>query len=472
MVKKRPGHFEPPRTIDRPDTSAAVHDEATLAQQEATMKQPDLAADRLASEMAELQQSSAAQSATEAAVATDVAETPQPAPQPEPAPMVSEQPTVDHPDASPPTAATPDRIDPPPSASKVATILLPAITGAVAAALVAGAAFNGMIPGLAPPPATTAPSGDSAALNALAARVASIESRPAPLPVAASAAPASPDPALAGRIDALDKTVASLRDDLNAARSQSEQLANAIGALKLTTADTGSAAPAAPASDLAPDLAAINGRLDQLERAVAAAKEAAREAAENRTVAKAPEPAPAVAAPADDVPLRRIVAATLLDLAVRNGEPFAGILGSAKPLAADAAVLSSLDAFAAAGVPGAAALCRELVPLLPNLLPAAQAPGSGANFVDRLQANAERLVKIQRADAVAGIDRAAIVSRTAAAAQRNDLAAARDELKALAPADRKPVQSWIDKVEARDRALAASRQFAAAALAALPKTSP
>jgi hypothetical protein len=65
-----------------------------------------------------------------------------------------------------------------------------------------------------------------------------------------------------------------------------------------------------------------------------------------------------------------------------------------------------------------------------------------------------------------------MVGRLTAAAQRGDLAEARRELKALAPADRAPVQSWIDKSEARDQALDASQSFATAALAALPKPTP
>jgi hypothetical protein len=39
----------------------------------------------------------------------------------------------------------------------------------------------------------------------------------------------------------------------------------------------------------------------------------------------------------------------------------------------------------------------------------------------------------------------------------------------LSPADRAPAQAWLDKAAARDAALAASRQFAADAMAALAK---
>ena len=46
---------------------------------------------------------------------------------------------------------------------------------------------------------------------------------------------------------------------------------------------------------------------------------------------------------------------------------------------------------------------------------------------------------------------------------------ARRELNTLPPADRAAAQSWIDKTDARDAALAASRQFAADAMSALAK---
>jgi hypothetical protein len=61
------------------------------------------------------------------------------------------------------------------------------------------------------------------------------------------------------------------------------------------------------------------------------------------------------------------------------------------------------------------------------------------------------------------------VLRAAAAAQRNDIAGARRELMSLSGAERAAVQPGIDRLDARDAALAASRQFAVDALTALSK---
>ena len=98
--------------------------------------------------------------------------------------------------------------------------------------------------------------------------------------------------------------------------------------------------------------------------------------------------------------------------------------------------------------------------------PAPDTATTGAGIVDRLQAGAAKLVRIQRTDA-AGNDRGSVVARVTAAALRNDVAEARRELKTLAPADRAAAQAWLDKADARDAALAASRKFADDAMAAL-----
>lgn len=57
-----------------------------------------------------------------------------------------------------------------------------------------------------------------------------------------------------------------------------------------------------------------------------------------------------------------------------------------------------------------------------------------------------------------------------AAALRNDFVEARRELKTLPEADRAPAQAWLEKADARDAALAASRKFADDAMADLAKS--
>jgi hypothetical protein len=156
---------------------------------------------------------------------------------------------------------------------------------------------------------------------------------------------------------------------------------------------------------------------------------------------------------------------------VRQGEPFGEALNAAKALASDPQTLKPLDNFASSGVPSPANLCRELLTLVPKLEPPPPIAAAGSGIVEHLRAGAAKLVRIERTDA-AGNDRGAIVARVTAAALRNDVADARRELNALDPADRGPAQAWLDKTGERDAALAASRQFATEAMAALARPAP
>jgi len=310
-----------------------------------------------------------------------------------------------------------------------APVLVGAAMGAVAGALVAGIAWFGL---------SGSASSDKADVDALASRIAQIEARPA----------VAPDTGLAIRIDTLEKSIAGLRGDLAAAKTQSDRVVADLNQLKSAPR------PAAGVVDLGP----INERLGQIERAASELKSSA---AQQNTK------------PVDDAALRRVVAASLLDTSVRQSEPYAAALAAVKPLASNANQLKPLDAFAATGVPNAAALSRELLVLLPKLTPApAEAPAAGAGFMDRLQAGAARLVRLERTDVSGAGNNSSSISRVAVAARSNDVTTAKRELLTLSAADRAPVQPWLDKVDARDAALAASRQFAADAMAALSKPAP
>jgi hypothetical protein len=330
-----------------------------------------------------------------------------------------------------------------PSKAAISSAIVAAIAGAATAALVIGVAWFAGWPAASP---SAAPTVDNAVIDGLASRIASVESKTGTPPATA------PDPAAAARIEALEKSIAALRGELAAARAQSEKLAAAVDEARSAPRET------APV----PDLSAINERLAQIERTTSAqTREIAQEGAKI-----------ADSKPADDAPLRRLVAASVLDISVRQGDPYVASLAAAKSLATDADTLKPLDGFAASGVPSAVALSRELLTLVPKLSPPAPDNATtGTGVLGRLEAGASRLVRIQRTDAV-GNDRGAIVARVTAAALRNDMAEARRELNTLAPADRAAAQAWLDKADARDAALAASRQFAADAMAALANPRP
>ncbi|WP_165421584.1 hypothetical protein, partial [Bradyrhizobium sp. Leo170] len=286
------------------------------------------------------------------------------------------------------------------------------------------------------------------AIDELTGRVAGVEAK--------ISRQASSDQALTVRIDGLEKSVSTLRGELATSRAQSDRLTAAIDQVKSMPRD-GSAS--------APDLSGVNDRIARIESAVR--KQSAELAQQGHKIA---EVGAADAKVADDMPLRRVVAASLLDVAVRHGDAYAAPLEAAKQFAENPDVLKPLDAFAASGVPSAGALCRQLLEIVPKLAPPppASAATTGTGIVDRLQAGAAKLVRIERTDA-AGTDRGSVVARITQAALRNDLGEAQRELMTLAPADRTAAQAWLEKVEARAAALAASRTFADNAMAGLAK---
>src|SRR6185312_6654929 len=176
-----------------------------------------------------------------------------------------------------PGPENPQAATPPISPSPISPWVVAPISGAVAAALVIGV---GWMLGWPPVQRAEAPQANTATIDALAGRVGGLEAR--------LAKPAE-DPAETARIAALEKSVASLRE-------QSEKLAAQVDSVK-------SASPAeAPAEGAAPavDLSAITQRLNALESASHSEGEPAK---------------------SDDLPLRRVLAASLLDLSVRQGDP-------------------------------------------------------------------------------------------------------------------------------------------------------
>jgi hypothetical protein len=222
-------------------------------------------------------------------------------------------------------------------------------------------------------------------------------------------------------------------------------------------------AEAAVATAYAARLAAERSNVDALGSRVAALERASKTLADE--VAKS-------LATAGDRPLRAAVAAQALRTAVERGDPFVAELSATKMAGIDPRALAPLEPFAANGVPSAALLARQLSDLAPEMLKVIAAPTLAGGFLDRLQANAEKLVRIRPTDEALGDDPAAVVSRAQAKAARSDFTGALAELNALPATVRAPAEDWIKKVEARNAAMDASRRVVADALAALGKASP
>jgi hypothetical protein len=313
------------------------------------------------------------------------------------------------------------------------------------------------------PPASSAPSApapDTRALDDVASRVAKLEAAGAG--AGAVPIPGAADGTLSNRLAGLEGEVKALADTIGALGRRSDD-ATAAARDARAKSDTAAAAVAALAQKVGAGNPLTKSDLDSFDQRVAALERSHKLL--EAELAKSSATSSAAAASGDRA-LRLAFAASALKAAVERGEPFAPELATVKALGADPATLAPLAPFAASGVPSAGTLARELAELAPMLRPRAGTPRE--NFLQRLQVNAEKLVRVRPVDEAAGAD-ASGGARIDALAAQGDLAGALAELVKLPPAERAPAESWIKQAQARAAPIDASRRLAADALAGLGK---
>jgi hypothetical protein len=284
---------------------------------------------------------------------------------------------------------------------------------------------------------------DARALDEVVGRVDTLEA------AVVTSRPATGDPSFSNRIAAINGEVKALAETIGTLGRRNDEAAAAARAAQ-TRSDATAAAVATLAQKLPAGAAVERSQVEALAARVAAVETSEKTAARG------------------DQAVRLVLVATALKGAVERGDPYAGELAAAKALGADPKLTAALEPFAAAGVPTVAMLARELGALAASLRPAQSAPPR-ESFLERLQGNAEKLVRMRPTEEVAGTDAAAVASRLEGKAAQEDLAGAQAELAKLPPAARAPAEAWAAKVQARTAALDASRRLAADALAGLGK---
>jgi hypothetical protein len=319
-------------------------------------------------------------------------------------------------------------------------------------------------------------SADAARKNSeeLSARLAKLETAVPPV-----------DPQLANRVAAAEAAAKSAADSMAALGRRIDEVAAAATQAR-SRADAAAANAQAVASTPAPTSApADKAEIEALKTRLAAVESAdqqqvqkkdldaltARIATLEQTIGALDQTAKALhAGQASDVArdraVRLAIVTSALNAAVNRGEPYGAELAAAKPLAPPNA-LAPLEPFAPTGLPPAAALARELSNLLPSLQQKAGTSGGEAGILDRLQANASRLVRIRPATEQPGDDVRAVLARIEFKAAQPDIAGALAELSKLPPELRAPAEPWMQKAQARMAAIEASRRVAADAYAAL-----
>jgi hypothetical protein len=281
--------------------------------------------------------------------------------------------------------------------------------------------------------------------------------------------------ALNGRIAKIESSIAkppasdsSISERLSAAENAMKSLGIALTALNKRS------------DEVAANATEARARADASEKALTELRNSVQDLTKNSSAGLSPADVDTVQkrlaaleqvvknAPTDRGARLALSAAALRDTVV-SGAPFGAELDEVKSLGAGEKALGPLTPFAATGIPPAPALAQELRALIPAMLKVSggQAPAGG--FLERLQANAGRLVRIRPLDAPAGDDASAVLTRVEIETARADIAAALADLDKLDPAVRAPAQAWIGKAQARQAALAAARQLAADTARALGK---
>ena len=318
--------------------------------------------------------------------------------------------------------------------------------GAAGAAIVAIVLFGLWLSGFVPSRYAETTGADPAVVAALNQRVARLEATIAKLP--------ENDKAISERATAADNAMKSLGIALAALNKRSDEVA-------ATAAD---AHARADASDKA--VTELRNGMQSLTRNTSAGLSPADLDTVQKRLAALEQAAKG--GPADRPARLAVIAAALREAAAR-GAPFSAELNEAKSLGADEKFLTALAPFAASGMPTPASMVRELSALIPSIVKASGAQAPAGGFLERLEANAEKLVRIHPVNAPPGNEATAVLTRLEIDIAHADINGALADLGKLDATTRAPAQDWIERARARQAALAGVDQLAAATTRALGK---
>ena len=309
--------------------------------------------------------------------------------------------------------------------------------------------------------------------GALAQRVAALEQ--VQTTHQAAPAPAAPD------MSALGKRVAGLETDAQAGKADLAHMQQNVQQLgtQLKQAQQDLAARAAKPAPAPVDLAPLSGRIDRLEKQVASFDQNLTALAANRDAeiaklgseigsVRAEKNTAAQAAVAQAEASARAILAASLRGQVEAGEGFADDLSALATHGADAAKLAALRPFAESGVATPAALATQFSALAPTLVTPKPAP-KGEGFLARIASDAKHLVRIRKIGDTTGNDPAARVARISAALSSGKLKDALREWNELPAAAKAKSQAFGAALQHRIAAADAAQSIEADALAGLVK---
>jgi hypothetical protein len=331
-----------------------------------------------------------------------------------------------------------------------------------------------------------AATGDRARIDDLAARLTKVESTPKQAPVPPL------DTSLGDRMATLESAIRPLAGRLDELEGQVRDNAAAIRRLGEAGKTEKSGEDTAPVAEARSEIDGLSSRLAVLESAVAALKAAQPDPAQSaqeraaiealstrvavveslattlksaqqvaeKSVQERADKSAAAAALAAERPLRIAMLAAAIRRSVDRSYPFTTELAVARSLGLDPEALAALQPFAEAGVPPANQMLRELSALMPEVGRVAAPESREGGYLERLQAGAERLVRIRPVGAVPSDSPGSPAGQVEVDIARQNIAAAIADLDKLPPAARDLTQAWRQKAVAHVAAVEAARKLA------------
>jgi hypothetical protein len=245
--------------------------------------------------------------------------------------------------------------------------------------------------------------------------------------------------------DAIQRLAAQERDlraDFDAERGAIPDLSARVAKLETE---------AQKANNAGPDLAALAGRVDKVEAALAAPKNETRVAEEKLAAA---DNATAIA-----------IVAEVAEERLRSGAGFGPELAALQRLGIDAAALAPLQAVVS-GAPTNSALAASFGAVAPHVL-AAASQGENGSVTDRFLAHIHNLVRVRDLNETAGDDPKALVSQIEAESRRGDIGGALASFGKLPEPARQAAGDWPTLARTRQAAEAALQSIREAAVGRL-----
>ena len=258
-----------------------------------------------------------------------------------------------------------------------------------------------------------------------------------------SSAPAQAGGAVSGEIDALKQQLASLKS--STAAGASPELEKRIAALEAAPAQS---AAATPDPAIAEKLAALETEIGGLKAGLTQASQS--QAASSGTLTQRLDAAEKkLNEPRDDIEVARAIAAAGLKAAIDRGGPFLTEIETFAGVAPDDPSVAALRGFAPTGVPSRAELVREFPTVANAMLEAIHQPDPNQGVGGRLMSSAMSIIKVRPVGNIVGEAPEAVTARMEDKLRNGDLTGSALEWNALPDAAKTVSTAFKQSLDAR-----------------------